>query len=41
MSFALINHKNFDRTNADAGYTGVAIFHMPSALGKNATRWGL
>jgi hypothetical protein len=34
MSFALINHKNFDRTTANAGYTGVAIFHMPSALGK-------
>lgn len=34
MSFALINHKNFERTNANAGYTGVAIFHLPSSLGK-------
>ena len=34
MSFALINHKNFDRTNANAGYTGVAIFHLPSAIAK-------
>ena len=29
MSYALINHKNFSRTNANAGHTGVAIFHMP------------
>lgn len=34
MSFALINHKNFDRTNASAGHTGVAIFHMPSPIAK-------
>ena len=34
MSYALINHKNFDRTNASAGHTGVAIFHMPSPIAK-------
>jgi len=29
MSFALLNHRNFDRTTANAGYTGVAIFQLP------------
>ena len=32
MSFALINHKNFSRTNANAGYTGVAIFNLSDSV---------
>ena len=28
MSYALLNHKNFSRTTANAGYTGVAIFNV-------------
>jgi hypothetical protein len=39
MSFALLSHKNFSRTTANAGYTGVAIFNIRGSNWVNLLSW--